>query len=161
MIEQATEPMKTSWRAAKPRPNAPALKEPQQEATAQGLARGLSIHKAMKQAGYTRYRKEIDELMQTPPMVERIETIKYDRDRGGSGDLGFLVDTLISLADLAADLGTAAGVREARGLLADAAKLKALLPPEECAPAHDLGEDDEIEIDMEPEAWLAKFAPQR
>lgn len=102
------------------------------EAFAQARARGLSSQDAAAAAGYARPDEEASRLRKRPQIVERIGAIVEHRSRGGSGDLGGLIDKLIDLADGASNEKTADArtLNVARAALEGAGRLKELMPPE-------------------------------
>ncbi|HZK98484.1 MAG TPA: hypothetical protein VFC47_01165 [Caulobacteraceae bacterium] len=123
------------------------------EAFAQARAAGRTTHEAARLAGYPWPEKKAAELWRRADIIARTKVILERRGAGGSRDLGGLIDRLITLAETAVGVGDAKGMDVARACLAEAAKLKQLLPSEPAsrgsarAPAMSLPE------------WRAKFDP--
>ena len=72
----------------------------------------------------------------------------------GSSDIGPLIDLLVELAEKAKEKPTAAALREARAMIVEAARLKALLPdaakPAWAPPIPELDLDE----------WMARYGTQ-
>ncbi len=136
----------------------PPLRHKMREACAQHLARGLSMRAAINAAGYKQYKTKLAQAMMAPEVVARVETIRRQLAGGGSRNIAPLIDLLLTYATLSSNLGTAAGMREARGMVVEAARLKALLPEE---PDDDPNaSEDWAATPYNREQWLAEFAPQ-
>jgi len=127
------------------------------EAFAQARAAGRTTHEAARLAGYARPPQKAAEVWRRADVVARTRTILERRRAGGSRDLGGLIDRLIALADKAAGPGDAKGVDVARACLAEAAKLKQLLPAEPAARGAARGAARAPAMSLAE--WRAKFDP--
>ncbi len=140
------------------------------EVFAQAMARGMTPVQAGVIAGYSKWRRCSYKAWANPDMQARVAAIIHSRARGGSNDLAHVIDELIRLVAAAEALNTAPALREARAMLAEAAKLKGRLPetpilapplaalPAPARPAEDDGVV--LEFGLSDEAWLAKYAPK-
>ena len=128
------------------------LRNVRREAFAQAMARGTAPIDACSEAGYGRWYKQAKRLSTNAEIIARIEEIREHEAGGGSDDLAPVIDALMSLAKKAAGLNTAAAMGAARGALAEAARLKQLLPKPKTA--------GEIEAEMQHEEWLEQFGIQ-
>ena len=83
-----------------------------------------------------------------------IEAARIEQERiwGGSADLAPVIDEMRRLAEFAYGQNSAAAVKEARELLVEIARLKALLPKTSLAFAKAPGLPDDV--------WLAKYGPR-
>ena len=131
-----------------------AFEDERRERFAQGLARGAAASRAWEDAGYKRKGPRARAAAKRKDMVARVKEIIRAREWGGSGDLAPVIDECMRLAIKARTMNTAAAMVAARGLLAEAARLKGLLGA--AAPAPD-------ELSARPELtddeWLARYAP--
>ena len=140
------------------------------EVFAQAMARGMTPVQAGVIAGYSKWRRCSYKAWANPDMQARVAAIIHSRARGGSNDLAHVIDELIRLVAAAEALNTAPALREARGMLAEAAKLKGRLPetpmvapPLAALPAPAWPAEDDgvvLEFGLSDEAWLAKYAPK-
>jgi HPt (histidine-containing phosphotransfer) domain-containing protein len=81
-----------------------------------------------------------------------VEEIAAERAWGGSRDLVGLIEALKRAFDVAITLKSAAGMAAARAIVAEAARLKQLLPPDPVLP------DPRI-VDLTDEEWTARYGP--
>ena len=116
------------------------------------LATGAPIVEAFSCAGYKK-RKCAAAMARRDDVVTRVAEIKIERAGGGSRDVGPLIDTCMKAIEAAMALGTASGLVAARGLIAEAAKLKQMLPPDRALP------DPQIR-DLTDEEWTAIYGPK-
>jgi len=134
----------------------PPFDDARREKCAQLLAGGASIVGASRDAGYPRHGTRARERAAHRDMKTRIVEIHAELARRGDPDLGPVIDALMAAAQDAKDKigGSPAGVVAIRGLLAEAARLKGLVPapappPEPvCLP------------DLDDETWMARFGPK-
>ncbi len=135
----------------------PPFDAPRRERCAQFQARGASVAQASKKAGYPRHNTRAVARAAHPAMVRRIGEIKAEMARQGDPDLGPVIDALLAAASEAGKCDkireTAAGLVAIRGLLAEAARLKALVPKQ--APL----DYDLMEPDLPDDVWMARFGP--
>ncbi len=122
------------------------------EAFIQAVARGGTLAEAWAGAGYRPrpdmiYRARLLVRAMTP----RLDAIRRERE-AAARDLVPLIETMTQMARDAAGTGGAAGWSAARGLLAEAGRLKLRMPP--------LIEPAEVMPEMSEEEWLAEFAPK-
>ena len=131
-----------------------AFDDERREKFAQGLARGLTASRAWAAAGYAPKGPRARLVAEREDVKARVTELIRAREWGGSGDLAPVINECMRLALVAGELPSAAGMVAARGLLAEAARLKGLLGA--AAPAPD-------ELSARPELtddeWLAKYAP--
>ncbi len=106
------------------------LDNPRWEAFANARAREVPTIEAARIAGYAKPNQSAASLERRPEIRGRIGVILERRRGGGSPDLGGLIDRLIALADKAAETADARAIDVARGCLAEAGRLKQLLPAE-------------------------------
>ena len=124
------------------------LEKDRREAYAQARAAGASVNKAYVQAGYVLghgngWRVERNEVVMA--RVAEIQTKAISETR----NLEPLINRMVQLSAEAAALKSAAGIREAKDLLVEAARLKGLLPAPVTPPMPR----------MSREEWLAKYGP--
>ncbi len=131
----------------------PALENVRLEALAQALARGLPLHAATAEAGFSRQNAMSKRRVQRPDVVKRVWEIEVERYEADA-DLRPLIAQLGDLADKSGELNTASAMVAARGLIADAAKLKGLLPK----PA---AKAEVLEPVLTTEEWIASTAHYR
>lgn len=111
----------------------PTIQNPRLEALAQGLARGLGVQEATREAGYsrqygvTRRRAEREDVLVRAAEIQR--QMALDRR-----DLTQIIQMLTDLAAASRELRTAAAMTAAKSALAEAARLKGLLPHAPDAP---------------------------
>jgi len=144
----------------------PILFKSQYEAFAQALARGLSEMGANVEAGYadtssTRAR----ERAARPEIIARTAEIRLLTAWGGDTDLAAVFEELMRLAGKTGKSDqplSAAILAAARGLLAEAAKLRMQLPPGVGATAPPIARTGPIlPPQMSTEEWMEAFAPKR
>lgn len=102
-------------------PPLPVLRE---EAFARALAMGLSLTEACIEAGYIGNWKQARKRAARPDIVARVTALRDERHWDGTADVAPVINALMRLARKAGDMPTAAAMAAARGLLAEAAKLK-------------------------------------
>ncbi len=127
------------------------------EAFARALARGLSPTKACIEAGYNEHGKKAIARSEKAEVVARKDEIIAQRIGSATRDVGPIIDELVLTALAARKLNSGAALAAARGLLAEAARLKQLLPPtpEESQNARFVPPEPV----MDHAAWMARFAP--
>ncbi len=134
----------------------PTLTNPRHEAYARARATGGSKSAAYKEVGYTDSSNtgRVETIKGVP---ERIEELRDHIQWGETSDVAPVINELMRLAREAGTFKTAAGMVAARGLLAEAARLKGRL-----------GEPVAVERETAPREpplsnadWLAKHAPSR
>jgi hypothetical protein len=128
----------------------PTIQNPRLEALAQGLARGLGVQEATREAGYsrqygvTRRRAEREDVLVRAAEIQRQTALD-------ARDLTPVIEMLTDLAAASRELGTAAAMTAAKSALAEAGRLKALLPHAPTAPI--------IRAPvLSDEQWAAKWA---
>ncbi len=133
----------------------PRLANPRHETFARARAAGLARLEAYRSAGY-RGNGNVGKIDGHKEVKERIAELELNAQWGGSSDLGPVINALMGLAVKAGELGTAAGMTAARGLLAEAATLKGKLG----ALARSARPERPREI-LTDEEWLAKYGPSK
>jgi hypothetical protein len=123
------------------------------EKFAQALALGSAPSDAWVEAGYTHFPPRARRRAERPDVASRVAEIQQERALK-AWDLVPVIEQLMALATAAGNLGTAAGMREARGLLAEAGKLKSLAPHPEPTVYPRLP-------DLTTEEWIKAFGPTR
>jgi hypothetical protein len=135
----------------------PPFDDPRRERCARNLARGMSHSRASRDAGYAGRASHAKERSENPRMSERIKEIKAEFARQGDPDLGPVIDALMTSATKAYEEKdvkmTPAGLVAVRGLLAEAARLKGLVP------RTTIEDDDNMLPDLDDDAWMARFGP--
>lgn len=132
----------------------PVLDNRKLEAFAQALARGMQVDAASKEAGYSYGPNHARRRKKWAKVVERVDEIIKERKGGGSPDIRPLIDLLVELAEQAKGATTGVILREARALIVEAARLKALLPDE----ANPAWAPPIPELDLDE--WMARFGQQ-
>ena len=132
-----------------------AFEDERREKFARGLTDGMPAWRAWEAAGYARNRHRARTVAAREDVKVRITEISEGRAWGGSSDLAPVIDECMRLAIKARTMNTAAAMVAARGLLAEAARLKALLPV--AAPSADASRARPALSDDE---WLAAYAPK-
>ncbi len=140
-----------------------AFNSARREALAQGLARGLSLKAASEAAGYRSSTSRTRGRSASAAVKARVEEIKEAARWAGQDDLAWIFAELMRLAKAAGKLETAAGMSAAKGLLAEAARLRErLASPEASADAGGGGWVTPAPVPKLTKAeWLAAFAPRR
>ena len=134
----------------------PALSVPRQEALARALAKRLSLTTAAAEAGYARNWKQARERAAAPHIVARVTELCDELHQDETSDVGPVINALMRLARKAGDMPTAAAMVAARGLLAEAAKLKGRL--EDRVERPDIVQEDITRyLPLSDEHWLAKY----
>jgi hypothetical protein len=111
----------------------PTIQNPRLEALAQGLARGLGVQEATREAGYsrqygvTRRRAEREDVLVRAAEIQRQAALD-------ARDLTPIIEMLTDLAAASRELGTAAAMTAAKSALAEAGRLRGLLPHAPTAP---------------------------
>jgi hypothetical protein len=103
-------------------------------------------------AGYSPRSKSMYKRFHSKPFQERLKRHQRALAFSDTSDLVPIIDRLVKAADTAVTLKSAAGMKATCNLLAEAARLKRLLPLD--APAHG------PRYEMTREEWLATFAPR-
>ncbi|MHB8530243.1 MAG: hypothetical protein ACYC8V_12150 [Caulobacteraceae bacterium] len=132
------------------------LPRPRREAFAHALARGATPANAALEAGYSSPKKGAA-LARGKDIADRANEIKDHLARGGSRDLGGVIDRLFDNAERAWKLESAGGMTAAKSSLVEAARLKQLLPePSAWAAPGPIYPHDE---DLTDEQWMARYGP--
>lgn len=97
------------------------------EAFAQALAGGASPGRAWTEAGYVGHEHRARGRAAHPTVTRRVAEIGREQTLAAK-DLTPVIEEMMRLAKEAGKLNTVAGLTAARGLLAEAARLKGLLP---------------------------------
>jgi hypothetical protein len=105
----------------------PPLPVPHEEALARALAMGHSQCKASAEAGHARHWYRGAERAARPAVVARAGELGDARQWGETREVSEMIGALMRLAGKAGEMRTAAAMVAARGLLAEAAKLKGQL----------------------------------
>jgi hypothetical protein len=111
----------------------PTIQNTRLEALAQGLARGLGVQEATREAGYsrqygvTRRRAEREDVLVRAAEIQRQTALD-------ARDLTPIIAMLTDLAAASRKLGTAAAMTAAKSALAEAGRLRGLLPHAPTAP---------------------------
>ncbi len=130
-----------------------ALKNARQEAYCQARAKGSAPVAAYVEAGYAysgRYR--FPRLEEKNDISERIAELVHHLARGGSRDLGPVIDEMLSMARAAIEVKNAAAFVAAKGFLVEAARLKLMLPHDGWA-----NKRPHIDINLSDEEWTKRF----
>ena len=134
----------------------PTLSVPRQEAFARALAMELPQTGASSEAGYTKDWRHARERAETPDILARVTALRDALQLDETSDVAPVIEALMRLAKKAGDMPTAAGMAAARGLLAEAAKLKGRL--------QDKGETagrvepvDPRYLPLSHEDWMAEY----
>jgi len=129
------------------------LVDPQREMLAQALADGFTPGQASAKVGYKRkWGKDLAKRMAKPDLIARVAEIKRERALAVT-DLEPVIKALMSAADTASGLSSAAAFVAVRGLLVEAARLKGLVQP----PAAPLAPRVHT---LSNEEWTAKHGPK-
>ncbi len=136
----------------------PVLANSRHEVFARARAAGLTRRAAFAETGYHDRGRNIQRIDSRPEVADRIVELERDAAWGGSGNLKPVIDDLMRLAQAAGELGSAAGMTAARGLLCEAARLKGLLEAQSCLATV---ADPPRRVPLSDDEWLAKFAPPR
>ena len=126
--------------------------EEQLEIFAEAYARGARIKDAGIAAGYAPESKAIYRRFHKEDFQERVRRHQRALLPAETPDLVPIIDRLMKAADAAVTLKSAAAMKAACDLLAEAARLKRLLPLEESA--------SRPRYEMTRKEWLATFAPR-
>jgi phage terminase small subunit len=135
-----------------------------QDAFAEGLAMDLPVREAADRAGYSPNSNSVFQWRKRPEFIAHIEKRRRALNPGSTPDLEPVIKRLIAAADNAAGAKDAPTLRAVRDLLAEAAKLKQLLPapdtPAPVTPAPVTPAPPRQEYEMTREAWLAAYGPK-
>ncbi len=127
-----------------------ALENLKREAFAQARAAGASVARASLAAGYAPSHGNGWRIARDEKVKARVAELERAAV-GASRDLAPVIAEMLRLSKEAAKLDSAAGMREAKDFLVQAARLKGLLPR---APVP-------IEPEMTMAEWLAEYAPAK
>jgi len=111
--------MPSARKVREPPPPQLPLRNARREAFAQARAAGLNQTNAYERAGYKRSRQAASALAKRPPVAARIAWLVEQAVAAAGSDSETAIVRLLDMSD-AADLTTAAGVREAREALEEA-----------------------------------------
>jgi hypothetical protein len=126
--------------------------EAQLEIFAEAYARGARIKDAGLAAGYSAESKAMYRRFHSDDFQERVKRHQRALIPAETPDLVPVIDRLMKAADAAVTLKSAAAMKAACDLLAEAARLKRLLPLDQ--------PDQGPRYEMTREEWLATFAPR-
>ena len=133
----------------------PPLDNPRHETFARGLARGLSLREASNAAKFFGSLTRIRKRSIRPAIAVRVAELTDQAQWGGDLQLKAIFEHLVALAKEAGDLKSAAAMVAARGLFAEATRLRT--GAREARPA-------ETEAPLPPrfdkEEWLAIWGPK-
>ena len=136
----------------------PALWNPRHGAFAQALARGESIAAATAASGLKHMPQRMRERAETPALKERVAELKEQHRWGDNDELAKVFGVLMRLAESAGTLESGAAMTAAKGLLAEAARLRESVPRAQAsAPAP---ERPRLPT-LTREEWIATFAAPR
>jgi hypothetical protein len=124
-----------------------------QDALAEGLAKGLTARQAALRAGFGPRNDVYYRWLKLPEFMARVERHRRAQAPAGSADLQPVIERLLAAADKGAEATDGPTLRAVCDLLAEAARLKQLLPAPE-------SEARPQNYEMTREAWLAAFAPK-
>jgi len=131
-----------------------ALPDKKREAFAQALASGMTPEEATREVKYgNRDRERIRARAARADVIARVAEIPRERALA-LADLAPVIERLIAAADVAAKQDSAAALVAMKGLLAEAGRLKGLVPKPPPAPAAPRRRLSETE-------WLALYAPPK
>jgi hypothetical protein len=142
-----------------------ALNKIKGEILAQGLAAGLPVKQASREALYRREspRRAI-ERAENPNTIQRVAEIEWQRAHEAA-DLSGIIEVMLRAANAALDLNSAAGFVATRGLLTEAAKLKLRMaepmPPPPRPPPPIVEPPPQVSVTLSPEEWARQFLPRR
>ncbi len=136
-----------------------ALPVPRQEALSRALAMGLSWAAASTAAGYAGDRRRARRRAAAPDVAARVKALGDEPAWDETSDVAGVIRALLRLARKAGDMQTAAAMAAARGLLAEAAKLKSGLR-EEVYTDDGVATVDPRWAPLSDEDWIAKHAPR-
>ena len=134
----------------------PTLPDPRQEAFARALPMGRPSGAARAKAGYTRGWKNTRARAEMPAIAARVTELREDLQGGEISDVAPVITALMRLAKKAGDMSTPAAMAAARGLLAEAAKLKGRLEDKGERPDI-VPEDVSRYLPLSDEDWMAKY----
>ncbi|HEY5072854.1 MAG TPA: hypothetical protein VII63_12580 [Caulobacteraceae bacterium] len=138
----------------------PTLEDPRQEAFARALARGLSVRNAAKEAGYFDSITRGGRRAKRPKIAARIEELVELATWGGDLKLAVVFKELMRLAKAAAKLQTGAGMAAARGMLAEAAQVRAQAAAAPSITPAIAGAGPVPPPTLTKEEWIEAFAPK-
>jgi hypothetical protein len=124
--------------------------EEQLDTFALGCAKDMAICRAGIAAGYKPKSNAMYRRYHRPDFQARIAAHRRALGQAKTPDLIPIIERLVAAADKARAMDSAAAMKAACDLLAEAARLKRLLPIDEAAPS----------FEMTREEWLATFAPR-
>jgi len=101
----------------------PILQNHRHEAFAQARARGARLDDAYEDAGFAPGRGHACRLAHTPEVAERIAELRADQARLADAGAQAVIISLLRIAKASEDLGTPAGVKEARLTLLEARRM--------------------------------------
>ncbi len=125
------------------------------EKYARGRALGMTQSAAYINAGYSEKTGNVQHVAKHPDVMRRVEELKDEFLWGETPDVAPVVNELMRLAREAARVGTVPAMVAARGLLAEAGKLKGRL-----AQRPDVFDSEPFEPPMSKAEWRATYAPK-
>jgi hypothetical protein len=135
----------------------PRLLKPEYEAFARARVQGFTQRQSHQRAGFAgksgRYGYDVDHISQVAARVAELKALALGAD---AAEALPMIDRLMTLAGKAAELGTASGLNAAKGLLAEAARLKRELN----AQSERDDDYDDIPPRISQEEWMKIYAPQ-
>ncbi len=133
------------------------LKNARYEAYARARVRGLDPKRAYYAAGYSGEGRNYGRVEQTPKVIARIEELRGENLWSECEDLGPLIDELGRLVKAAGRLDSAASLVAARGLIAEAARLKILQADRALAQIPAI---ETLRPEMSREEWMATYGEE-
>jgi hypothetical protein len=127
-----------------------------QETFAHALAAGRSRIAASSEAGYPGDWKWARMRAAAAPIATRAVALRHEPAWDETADVAGVIKAMLRLARKAGDMQTAAAMAAARGLLAEAAKLKSGLPETPEIPDGDPA-DAYVYQPLSDEDWIAKY----
>ena len=136
----------------------PALTDPRREAFAWGLAEGLAPLHVYRQCGF----KAKNEAAAARTMaarattVARVDEIRHTMNWAATADIATVINELAWLVRKARNLGSAAALVAAKGILSEVIKLKSKLRDADTEPV----DTTPPEPPMSRAEWIATYAPK-
>jgi hypothetical protein len=138
----------------------PALTDPRREAFAWGLAEGLAPLHVYRQCGFKAKAKNEAAAARTmaarPSTVARVDEIRHTMNWAVTADIATVINELAWLVRKARNLGSAAALVAAKGMLSEVVKLKGTLRDAEAEPV----DTTPPEPPMSRAEWIATYAPK-
>jgi hypothetical protein len=126
------------------------------EKYARGRALGMTQRAAYMNAGYSEKTGNVEHVAKHPDVMRRVEELKDEFHWGETPDVAPVINELMRLARDAAKVGTVPAMVAARGLLAEAGKLKGRL-----AERPDIFDAEPVEPPMSKADWVATYVTKQ